>query len=366
MPTVSQQTYNGGLVLNDLMSSNQTILLGNFGALQTGQTLTDEDHLLTVGETFISGGKTLTMIGSGLAQPGVSFMSVIIPTGTAVDLIIAQDAGGQIYFIYPDGAPNLTGAIALVVDAAPVGYNIQSQSILCIDSHAFIRAGGRDRPIASLRVGDLVDTQDNGPQRVLWIGTSLLRPRRDPVVRVPRHHFDTHRPYHPLHLSPQHRLALSGPHPDLPHFLTAAKHGCHPDICALRDCAHRRACNAGRTDQKIRATSTAKAVEMRNILLPKHSILFVNGATVESLFPGAEVIKTHPELHGMSVPQPALPVLRPGEARRLLRQSRKGQPAASKAAPDTAHEKTGLDGPVSNHSQQPLICSGSPLRPSQR
>ncbi|MBY6164655.1 Hint domain-containing protein [Pseudooceanicola nitratireducens] len=159
--------YNGALLAANLLSSVQNIVLADFGTQLSG-TITDTDGILGPGDDGIATfqGNPISYVGSGTATPGVFVPGVgTVPLGTTVDLVVFE-AGGQIYFHYPAGDLDLTGAIAVVVDIDPTPYPIFSPA--CFVADTMIATPDGERRAIDLRPGDRVRDIHGRDHAILW------------------------------------------------------------------------------------------------------------------------------------------------------------------------------------------------------
>lgn len=160
------------------------------------------------------------------------------------------------------------------------------------------------RAVESLGPGDLVDTLDHGPQRLIWVGAQEVRGQGARAIHVAPGVLGNHGP---LVLSPQHRVLVAG--------------GLVP-VKAL--------VGSGSGVRAVRAL----ALRYHHLLFDRHQLILAEGAWVESLYPGpqalaaltpgqrAAVFGLCPELAGGALWPPARPFLRPGAW------ARRGGPAA--------------------------------------
>jgi hypothetical protein len=174
-------------------------------------------------------------------------------------------------------------------------------------------------PVAAeaLRPGDLVLTQDHGPQPLRWVGRREV-PGRGVMapVELATGCLGAHRP---LRVSPQHRLLIRS---SRAHLLFGAAEVLAPAL-ALVD------------GRRIRRRAMARVVYV-HLLLDRHEILWAEGCAAESLLPGMRLRADLPGLdaalaeathrHG-----PARPLLTVPEARLLAPVA-----AASSTAPAEA------------------------------
>jgi len=174
------------------------------------------------------------------------------------------------------------------------------------------------RPVEDLKVGDLVETRDAGPQPLCWTGEVVLsgqdlqrRPEFRPV-RIKAHSFGQGRPGRDLLLSPQHRILVSDWRAELyrgeAEVLAASVH--------FVDGANvQRAC-------------CPSGVRYLHIMCATHQIVLAEGLEAETFLPGkaalasvpraaaSEVLELFPDLAiPDAAPIPARPVLRGWEAR---------------------------------------------------
>lgn len=257
---VQIQSYNGALLVTQLFSSSQTILLSTFGTMAT-RTLVDASGQIHVGETVQIGASNYVLIGSGTAQPGVSLLGDLIPTGTKVDLLVFSGLNGQLFFVYPDGAPSLLGAVALVVTLSPIGYNLGSGMILCFMAGTMLRTTVGWRVVQDLRVGDYLPDRHGAKRRILWTGLTQRSRQNRPPVMIRRNSFGRGVPDHDTVLSAWHRIPL-------------------PALGALAPAAAFTRCQ-GILDRPDLSMAT-----FHHILLDRHALIDAQGMWAESFLPG--------------------------------------------------------------------------------
>ncbi|WP_224823871.1 Hint domain-containing protein [Cognatishimia sp. MH4019] len=143
-------------------------------------------------------------------------------------------------------------------------FTQENTGVVCFASGTYIRTPRGDVPIEHLRPGDLVCTQDNGPQPLRWIASRELD--RAALKAAPQHA--------PIHIakgvlgtnramlvSPQHGLLVG------PDHLIRAKHlAAHlPGVRIARGKTH---------------------VRYIHLLFERHQIIFAEGVPTENFFPG--------------------------------------------------------------------------------
>lgn len=138
--------------------------------------------------------------------------------------------------------------------------------VTCFAAGTLISTPKGKVPIESLRVGDLVNTMDNGPQPIVWHGAaSVAGAGRFAPVRFSAGSIGNDKP---LFLSPDHRVLLSGHHTDL--------------LFGEREVFANAKALVNRRDV-VRVE--VPQVEYHHILFEEHQVIWGNGAPSESLFP---------------------------------------------------------------------------------
>lgn len=324
---VTTQNYSGSLLSAQLLSAQRTLLLNRIGP-QVTNTVTDNNNQLVVGESVTLGdGRTATVLGSGTIQPGVRVAGIVVPLGSSQPVVLVQTSSGQLVFLYPEGAPNLLGAVALITDIRPVDYTFPG-GIICFTEGTLIRTRHGDVPVEELHPGMQVWTRDAGLQEIAWTGSRTLsaarlavEPHRRPVL-IRKDALGPGLPARDLTVSPQHRMLVGSRIAqrmfDDSEVLVAAKH-----LTAIPG---------------IEEAPWRLGVTYVHFLCADHQVVMSEGACSESLHTGPEALKAlsdiaqrelldlFPELALMSPAAPARPA-----ARRLLN-GREGRKLAQRHA----------------------------------
>ncbi|MFN3259956.1 MAG: Hint domain-containing protein [Pikeienuella sp.] len=232
-------------------------------------------------------------------------------------IVLAPGGGGRRVTFTNDDRTTESG----IIEFLDAGGNVIStttfseiEQVVCFTAGTMIRTPGGERPVESLRPGDLVETLDNGPQPVRWAGRRLVPATgRFAPVRIRAGAFGARRD---LVVSQQHRMLVSGPRAELmfgePEALAAAKHLVDGGSVTLEE---------------------GGVVEYVHILFDRHEIVFAEGAAAESLHPGAaalagigaegreEIFALFPELrdHPAAAGPAARTILKAFEARAFTR-----------------------------------------------
>lgn len=154
--------------------------------------------------------------------------------------------------------------------------------VICFTPDTAIATPLGPRLIQTLQPGDLVQTRDNGPQPVLWIGHRRISgarlhalPRLRPV-RFRLGAMGTGRPDRDLLVSPQHRMLVQGPAAlalfNSPEVLVAAEHLIN--------------------DHSITVDVALRAVTYIHVLLARHNVIWANGLATESFHPANAALDT--------------------------------------------------------------------------
>jgi hypothetical protein len=224
--------------------------------VEVGHPLSESGFTVTDGaQTY-----TVTLIDvDGAARPLLMFLNEIPPRG--VDLRVV------------DAAP---GSLDRPVGAEPSGR------VICFTPGTRIRTPTGAVPVDALREGDLIQTKDNGPQEVQWVGSRRMTgarlfamPGLRPV-RIRAGAFGIERPDEEFLVSPEHRMLVSGP---------AARALFNTDEVLVRasDLVD------GRT---VVRDLTVREVTYVHLLLPRHEVLFANGVETESFHPASTALTT--------------------------------------------------------------------------
>lgn len=268
---ISVTPYSGSLVAAKLLSGQQTLVLSGFGTPFTG-TLSDRDGVIGTSDNGIStfNGQPITYIGSGTVQPGVNVLGATVPLGTAKQVMLFQ-VGGKIYFHYPDGAPNLLGAVALVTRITPAETDLFYP--VCFVAGTRIACPDGLRPVEEIAPGDLVCDVDGAVHEVVWSGGQMLDLAGDPARRapvlIPQNAFGPGRPARDLYVSQQHRLMLSDWRTEL---LFGEERLLVPAVALVGD--------------RLRLDYSRSRIRYHHILCRSHVVLLAEGLPAESLLPG--------------------------------------------------------------------------------
>lgn len=182
-----------------------------------------------------------------------------------------------------DNIPAAAGArsIQFDIDGNRIDGPLTIGTAVCIANGSWIDTPNGAALIEDLRVGDLVNTLDDGPQPLRWIHSRDVPPRdlrQNPAlapIRIAAGALGTDCPSQDLRVSPQHQMLVDSAYASLiwdsAKCLVKAK-----DLVAINDRVTRDPSGAG--------------VEYFHLLFDAHQIIFANGAPTESFHPGPEAM----------------------------------------------------------------------------
>ncbi len=202
------------------------------------------------GDTItLSSGHEITLLASGELE--------IVPPASQTGLTDPE----SINFTYTaDDGTGITDTAFVTVTAIP-----------CFVRGTMILTDQGEKAVEDLRPGDLIETRDNGPQPIRWIGnrTTAAEGRFAPVV-IEAGTFGMHRR---LVVSPQHRVMLS-------HWMAEVMFGEDEVLVAAKDLVN--GCSVRVLD--------GGEVEYFHLLFDEHQIIWSEGLTTESFLPGPMVM----------------------------------------------------------------------------
>lgn len=154
--------------------------------------------------------------------------------------------------------------------------------VTCYATGTLITTPDGPRPVESLKVGDLVMTLDNGAKPVLWIGRRKLtardldkKPNLRPI-RIAAGALGRGLPRRDLIVSPQHRIMVES-------RIVERMFGTRQILAAA---------SAFLALKGVSQIEDAEAVEYIHFLCDQHEIVFAEGLASESLYTGAEALKS--------------------------------------------------------------------------
>jgi len=176
---------------------------------------------------------------------------------------------------YTDNLQILSGEGLVVTGPglSQASFTVENTNVVCFDEGTLISTPSGVVPIEELRVGDMVQTRDNGPQRLLWVGARRLgaaelaaNPHLRPVL-LQAGYFGLARD---LVVSPQHGILL------------------HHDTRGGSETFYRAKHLAQLPGGGARVMQGKRRVRYFHLLFEEHQVVFANGMACESLYPGPQ------------------------------------------------------------------------------
>ncbi len=166
----------------------------------------------------------------------------------------------------------------------------------CFTAGTLVQTPDGPRLVEDLQVGDSVDTMDNGAQQICWIGVARMpsvvlqaNPKFRPVL-VKQGAMGAGLPDRDMHLSPQHRVLMSGWQAEL---LFGEEEILVPVVKLVNDTS-------------VMVDNSSVDVVYYHVMFAQHEIIWTNGLPTESYLPGlaeedsaatqAEIAALFPEL----------------------------------------------------------------------
>lgn len=187
------------------------------------------------------------------------------------EIVVITLSNGKRYFFLTNGTTS-----AATMGAFPNGaHNIGNVSttgpiLVCFLHGTLINTPGGERPIESLKVGDLILNTNGDAIPLRWVGSRvvspvelLIYPNLRPVM-IAADHFGPGLPHSRLGLSPQHRIAMTG-------WLVELFFGCDAVLVP-----------AGQLPCLTAQPTAAAPIEYFHLLFDHHEMIWSNGLATES------------------------------------------------------------------------------------
>ncbi|CUH51395.1 Hint domain-containing protein [Shimia marina] len=258
---VSDNRYDSSLLIAG--GSVQTSLVANTDTINLGLNGTRTVNILANDVNNTGNSLTITHI---LGQPVSAGSTVTLPSGQQITVngngtltLVGDNDTEVVNFTYTVDDGNGTTDVGFVtVNQAP-----------CFTAGTFIRTPNGEVPVECLEIGDLVETLDNGPQPIRWIGRREV-PAEGKLapIHIAANTFGEHRA---LALSPLHRVLVQDAWAEL-------LFGEEQVLVAARDLVN---------DTTVTRVSGG-TVEYVHILFDEHQIVFSEKLATESFLPGPQ------------------------------------------------------------------------------
>lgn len=207
-------------------------------------------------------GNIYRVVGFNINEPGVTAFA------TVEALAFVGGVGG----FPPIGVP-------LTVIANQEGPSVPYADLAsppCFTKGCMLDTPDGERAVETLRIGDLVNTLDHGPQPIRWIGSHRLpravltdHPKFKPIL-LRKDALGTGMPSRDIHLSPQHRIVVTGWQAEL----LFGDHEILVPACKLVN------------DHSIMIDHNTDGICYFHLMFDSHEIVMADGLATESYLPG--------------------------------------------------------------------------------
>lgn len=231
----------------------------------------DQYHLIEAG-----GGDTIADFDmgliSGLTTDQLDVSDLCNPDDSPVrawNVSVSDDGHGNARLTFPQGESLLLQGISPASVSAP--GMLAAMGVPCFAAGTRLMTPRGPRPVERILPGDLVSLATGGAAPVLWVGHRPLGAAAlaaNPGLRPIHIPAGSHGARHDLLLSPQHAVAVSG-----------------PGGVALVRAGH-----LARLGWAARQAHRVTRITYHHLLLPRHALVLAEGAQVESLFPGPQLL----------------------------------------------------------------------------
>ena len=219
-------------------------------------------------------GQTPTALGIN-PESAMTFLDSGGNPVTVYPIFIGNSNSDGNFVGYATSAPLVLGetyTLSATPSTAPSPDYSTLNGAVCFASGTAIRTPSGDRPVETLRAGDMVETLERGPCKLLWVGNMHLPiPGRLAPVRFAPGTLGNNRA---LLVSPQHRMLVEGP---LVELLFAEPRVLVPAIALV--------------DGIWVTQIECREVTYYHLLFDHHALIWAEGTLSESLFPGAEAFE---------------------------------------------------------------------------
>jgi VCBS repeat-containing protein len=227
--------------------------------------------------------------GSATINSNGTWTYVLDDSNPAVDALDAGQTLTDTFVVLLTSDGTDTQTITITINGVP-----------CFARGTQIDTPAGPRAVEDLRAGDMVDTLDAGPQRIVWLGRRTACGRGDTAPVLIRKGALGNRA--DLRVSPQHRMLIRNP---LAELHSGEAEVLVPSVHLVNEATVLRA--------------PCETVEYFHILLPRHHILFAEGAPAESFFAGGDWAAAIPEVSAWAA---RLQARHPGRWTRAIKPAR--------------------------------------------
>jgi hypothetical protein len=258
---------------DDANSSGTIELDHDFGASEHIRYDVGGGHVTAVVDSLVVVELTVTYT-NGSSQ---AFSNAVMYQDTQGNLFLTNSNFAGTNLNGPDNLPIESINVTAVTGSTYTGlFQNALQSFVCFVAGTKILTPAGEAPVETLRVGDMLITEDHGARPIRWVGDSTVRWSRNMrPVRIRAGALGHGLPRRDLRVSQQHRLLIDSPivqrMTEDREVLIAAK-----KLVGL----------PGIELEEGRGT-----VRYLHVLMDAHEVIFAEGAPTESLMPGPQAMK---------------------------------------------------------------------------
>lgn len=274
--------YQAYLASVDAGTPDDTLIKFDYAPQNPGQTATVQSDISGLGDSYVRFNANILQPQDG--GPTLNNTLTIAPGTNIANATGSVTLDRVTDFDLNENSTIDSGTVEVGNSDFYVGdyIDILNQVPICFTSGTLIKTPEGVRAVEDLCVGDMVQTANNGPQPIRWIGRRDISPlelRLFPKfrpVRVIAGALGAGLPKRDLLVSRQHRLLVRSK------IVTRMFDASQVLVPAIR-----------LTELPgIKIDSTQKKVTYIHLLLEQHEVIFAEGAPTESLYPGPEALKT--------------------------------------------------------------------------
>ncbi len=260
-------------------SNYDTSLLIAGGSIQSDVLASDDAYTVVTNGTPELDVLANDTAASGAALTVTQINGVDVSVGDTVTLPLGQTV-----------TLNADGTLSLVNTSSPDDFNftytitdgsgvedvafVQIDTVPCFVAGTKIQTPDGERDVETLQPGDLVDTLDNGPLPLKWIGRRTVPATDDYApIAIAAGTFGKHGK---LRVSPNHRILVRN-------HMSELLFGAGEVLIAAKDLV---------TGGRVRVDQSAPDVEYVHILFDDHQVVFSEGLATESFLPGPQVLNS--------------------------------------------------------------------------
>ena len=192
-----------------------------------------------------------------------------------IDVTTSDDGFGNAQLTFPNGEVLILEGIA--PNQMTTHAQLFAAGIPCFTPGSLVITARGAVPVERIRLGDLVQTADNGMKPVIWIGRRLLsqrdlmaNPHLRPIQLQPGGMINLERP---MRVSPQHRFSTKAPLPGQDSFIKAR-------LLSELD------------PEFVTQDQSLEPLCYIHLMTEEHQVIFADGCKTETFWPGPDALRS--------------------------------------------------------------------------